>query len=153
VSEEILKPSTGFIPLPRRELDFVCQVFEIKAELCTGMPLPSTTTPEGSTIFGTSPPTTTRADSDRAITTDVTNDAGVEENKQRLEESIAQGDVLTASVCFKVLVYDSLFKSYMWNSNNRALLATMVNTEVERTEKEEKLAKEAKEAEESFNQE
>lgn len=146
MSEEILEPSTSFIPLPRKDLDFVCQVFEMKKELCTGMPLPTTTTPAGSTVFGTPPQTATNAISDRAVTNDTANTVEVDANKQRLEESISQGDASTASVCFKVLVYDSLFKNYMWNSNNRGLLAKMVNTEVERTEEVERLAKESEES-------
>ena len=132
----------GFIPLPRKDLDFVCQVFEMKRELCTGMPLPTTQTSDGFKIFGTPPQTEARATSDHSISTDTSNQKEIDSTKNNLEESVKRGDVLQASVCFKVLVFDRLFKGYMWNSNNRALLSRMVNTETERTKEAERLAKE-----------
>ena len=135
----------SFITLPRKDLDFVCQVFEKNAELCTGIPLSTTQTSDGFKIFGTPSQTEARATSDHSISTDTSNQKEIDSTKNSLEESVSQGDVLQASVCFKVLVYDRLFKSYMWNSNNRALLSNMVNTETERTKEAERLAKEQSE--------
>jgi hypothetical protein len=132
----------GFIPLPRKDLDFVCQVFEKNAELCTGMPLSTTQTSDGFKTFGIPSQTEARATSDHSISTDTSNQKEIDSTKSNLEESVKQGDVLQASVSFKVLVYDRLFKSYMWNSNNRALLSNMVNTETERTKEAERLAQE-----------
>lgn len=119
----------------------------MNAELCTGMPLPTTQTPDGFKTFGAPAQTETRATSDHSISTDTSNQKEIESTKDVLNESIKQGDILQASVCFKVLVYDRLFKSYMWNSNNRALLSKMVNTETERTREAERLAKEQIETE------
>ena len=134
--------STGgnFIPLPREQLNFVCKVFEMNTELCTGMPLPVTQTPTGFKTFGTPVQTEVTATADHSISTDTSNKKEIDLQKNALEENIKQGSILEASICFKTLVYDRLFKSYMWNSNNRALLSKMVNTEVERTEQAEKLA-------------
>lgn len=143
MSEPLISSNNqGFIPLPRKDLDFVCQVFEKNAELCTGMPLSTTQTSDGFKTFGTPSQTEARATSDHSISTDTYNQKEIDSTKSNLEESIKQGDVLQASVCFKVLVFDRLFKSYMWNSNNRALLSNMVNTETERTKEAERLAKE-----------
>lgn len=141
MSEEILKPSNDFIPLPRKDLDFVCKVFEMNAELCTGMPLPTTQTSDGFKTFGAPPQTETRATSDHSISTDTSSQKEIDSTKENLDKAIIQGDVLQASVCFKVLMYDRLFKNYMWNSNNRALLSSMVNTETERTKEAERTAK------------
>lgn len=137
----------SFIPLPRRDLDFVCYVFEMNAELCTGMPLPTTQTPDGFKTFGTPVQNEVTATSDHSISTDISNQKEIDATKNVLEESVKQGDILQASVCFKVLTYDRLFKSYMWNSNNRALLSKMVNTETERTREAERLAKQQIETE------
>lgn len=131
-----------FVALPKESLDFVCQIFEENAELCTGIPLPTTQTPDGFKTFGAPAQTETRATSDHSISTDTSNQKEIESTKDVLNESIKQGDIFQASVCFKVLVYDRLFKNYMWNSNNRALLSKMVNTETERTKEAERLAKE-----------
>ena len=135
----------SFIALPRKDLDFVCQVFEMNAGLCTGMPLPTTQTSDGFKTFGTPVQTGFSATSDHSISTDTSNQIEIDATNNNLEESVKSGDVLQASVCFKVLVYDRLFKSYMWNSNNRALLSKMVNTETERTREAERLAKEQSE--------
>lgn len=145
--EETLTSSgqQGFIPLPRKDLDFVCQVFEMNAGLCTGMPLPTTQTPDGFKTFGTPVQTGFTATSDHSISTNASNQKEIDSTKNNLEESVKSGDVLQASVCFKVLVFDRLFKNYMWNSNNRALLSKMVNTETERTKEAERLAKEQSE--------
>jgi hypothetical protein len=129
-----------YIPLPRRELEFVCNALEMKAELCTGMPLPRIPNPTGSPLFGASTPSSNLATSDRSITNDESSKEGFDSTRNTLETSINQGDTLTAVVCFRVLVYDSMFKNYMWNSNNRAILSKIVNTEVERTERAEKAA-------------
>lgn len=143
MSEPLISSNNqGFIPLPRKDLDFVCQVFEMNAGLCTGMPLPTTQTSDGFKTFGAPVQTETRAISDHSISTDTSNQEEIDSTKNNLEESIKSGDVLQASVCFKVLVYDRLFKSYMWNSNNRTLLSKMVNTETERTREAEKQIKE-----------
>jgi hypothetical protein len=148
VSEPLISSNNqGFIPLPRKDLDFVCQVFEMNAGLCTGMPLPTTQNPDGSKTFGSPTQTEGAAISDRSITLDESNSKDLNSTKSVLEESIKQGDVLQASVCFKVLVFDRLFKSYMWNSNNRGLLSKMVNTETEKTKEAERLAKEKAETE------